>query len=192
MLSTAWVLAQDSKYLAININVENSESWRTLKPEISNGSGQYIYVWKSSAPYGISSDRSLKNAVVPQDEEDITYEVFVRDQKSGLLGYSSINFSHRANTSGLRVYPNPAKSEISLSLTSQQESLSGNEQIVKAEVYSEKNSQKIKSIDVAESESKELRINVRGIEPGVYFVHLYIRDKKTTNEQRKIVRVLIN
>jgi hypothetical protein len=191
IICSVYAFGQTGKQLDIIIKVENSEKWRTLNAQIANGSDDYIFVWTCSAPYGISSDRSAPSALIPLDEEDITYEVFVRDQKSGLLGYSSINFSSKSSRIGFSVFPNPVENELQVVLTESPEG-ENDESIQKVELYSEKKGSIVKSISLSESKAKETKIDVRGIEPGIYFVNLVVKSNKTRNEKRKVTRILIN
>ena len=185
-------LAQDTQKLEVSINSQNNEKWRNLTPVIANGSGDYLFVWMCSAKYGIATDRSAKVATVPLDEENITYEVFVRDQKTGALGHKAVNFSKSLKATGVVTYPNPSRDEVTVSLKDQKSGvLNEVQRITKADLYSEKTGGIVRSIPVTSNNVDELKVNVKDLPPGTYYVHLWVNDNIHSEAQRKEIRVLI-
>lgn len=192
LLSICQSLAQEFNKLEIKIDVESKDLSRTLTANVQAGSGDYTYVWVCSAPYGIYSDRSLQQAAIPLDTEDIEYQVFVRDNNSGRLGYASINFSPSPQVGDLIVFPNPAKDvlEVTLGGTGASDN-EASESIGKIELFSEKSTNAKKTLDVPDSNTKRVSLDVKDVEPGVYYLHVQLSDDDTKSIRRKIVRVLV-
>jgi len=185
--------AQDNESLEVNINVQNNGKWRQLSPLITKGSGDYLYLWMCSAKYGISTDRSAKTATVPLDEENITYEVFVRDQKTGALGHKAINFSKALKATAAIAYPNPSRDEVVVSLKDHKSDvLNEIQRITKADLYSERTGGVVRSIPVTTNNLDELKINVKDLPAGTYYVHLWVNDNIHSEAQRKEIRVLVS
>lgn len=195
LLSVAGKYAHgQQKQLEVRISVEDKDQWRKLTA-VMKDSGDYMYLWTSSAIYGIGSDRNVKSVTIPLDKEDIVYEVYVRDKNSGLLGYRSINFSNAASRiiPDPIIYPNPANGLVRITVNDHKVStLNDRQKIVNADLRKEENGEILQRIPLNANDRGEISFDVKDILPGIYFVHLLLNDDTHSDPVRKIVRLSVH
>lgn len=191
-ISPATLFAQSAERLDVNIQTKDDGKWRELTSIIKQGSGEYLILWTCSAKYGIASNPNSKTVRIPLDEEDITYHVFVRDQKTGALGRKSINFSKSIGKISSIAYPNPSRNELTVSLTDNENVvLDKKYHILRAELYSEKSGGLVKPINLPDTKQDELKIDTKDLQPGVYYVHIWVKDNVHSDALKKEIRVLV-
>lgn len=184
--------AQEKKELKVSISFLDQSKERTLVANVKGGSGDYYFSWGSSAMYGINTDKSLSQVVIPLDDEDISYDVYVRDRKTGAIGWRSINFSKKQSTSKVLTYPNPSQDYINLKIDQSSVGVLDNKQhIVKVELFNEKDSRMVKSVSAKDDAQSEVSINVKDLSAGIYYAHLTLTDNVHPEPIVQVVRVLV-
>lgn len=185
-------LSSKAQQLKINISQRPSGPNRTLVASVAEGSGDYLYTWTCSALYGIPTDKAARQVTVPLDEEDITYKVFVRDNKTGALGYKAINFAKPQRATKLVTFPNPSREQITLRLQDVEGTLpTERDKIAKIDLFSEETKLLVKSVALDGKETGEYSVDVKDLPKGVYYFHVQLRDNIHTQPQEKRVRVLV-
>ena len=63
--------------------------------------------------------------------------------------------------------------------------------IEKIELFDEKSANTKKSLDMPGSDAKKVSLDVKNVEPGVYYLLVQLSHNNTKSIRRKIVRVLV-
>lgn len=186
------VMSARAQQLKINISQKLNNPNRTLVANVAEGSGDYLYTWTCTTVYGIPTDRASQQVTVPLDEEDITYKVFVRDNKTGALGYKAINFSRPQKATKLVTFPNPSREVVTLRLQDIEGILpTEQDRITKIDLFSEETQKMVKSVSLVGKEAGEYSVDVKELPKGVYYFHVQLSDNLHSQPQEKRVRVLV-
>jgi hypothetical protein len=186
-------MSAEAQQLRVSISQKQSGPNRTLIADVAEGSGDYLYTWTCTAMYGISTDKSSRQITVPLDEADITYKVFVRDNKTGTLGYKAINFARSTQPVNLVTFPNPSREIVTLQLQDV-EGAAPIEQskIRKIDIFSEETKKLVKTISLEGKEAVNYSVEVKDLPKGVYYFHVQLHDNIHSQLQEKRVRVLVS